>query len=124
VDFEQVLRRPIDTAPLVGMWPWSTNICFWAPDRINFRLLNSPSCGANIRGDFGQAVLAAETEFISRAGCDPTPANLWRPKRNRSHQFTLEVTQNRVVLASIATGGKGVLIGAPSALEPEKEQLL
>jgi hypothetical protein len=41
------------------------NICFWAPDWMNFRLVNSPSCEANIQGEFGQAVFAAEAEFIS-----------------------------------------------------------
>ncbi len=54
---------------------------------------------------------APEAEFVSGAGCHPTPANLRRPKRHRSYRSTFEVTQNRKVLASITPGGKGVLIG-------------
>jgi hypothetical protein len=62
------------------MWPRPKNISFWAPDWINLSLLNSPSCGANLRNDFGQAVFAAGAEFISRAGYHPTPRKFMAPQ--------------------------------------------
>jgi hypothetical protein len=114
----------ICTGP-IGQQGQSKPSVSWAPDWMNFGLVNSPSCGANIRGDFGHAFFAADAELISMGrGAVRPSSNLWRPKRNRSHQSTLEVTQNRIVLASIATGSKGVLVGAPPALELEELLLL